>query len=513
MLAVASTTAIRTSPRLPVAALPAPSSTLLRAFMLACAVLAFAVRLARGGGIPGLWSYDGYDDGVYFGAAVSLAHGRVPYRDFLLLHPPGLMLALTPFAELTHWMSDAHAFVAARLGWMALGALNTVLVMLVASRWGRRPAITAGILYAVLPVVTVGEYTTMIEPLGTAALLGAVLLARRAERAGASEWWSVAVGVAVGVAPVTKIWGVVTVAVVLAWHAWRMGVRAGARAAAGAAATAVVVLGPFAVLAGRALWRDVVGDQLGRPAEGVAPASRLESLTGAGASPLPASAHLALACVLAAVVVGCGLLAWRTRTGRLWSVLLAAQGCLLLVTPSFYPYYAALLGPAMVLVVAAAVRAVPVRARTLAVVATCLGFGLTTAPGQFHAPRPFPAAQVRAMLPQAGCVRSDSPGALVLLDVLSRDLDRGCTVAIDLSGTWFDEPVVVRSQVVSRRDNPRYQDAVVDYLSTGGATVLVRAGGDGFSTATTKELARGRTLDRFPDNVRVLAGGRPPASR
>ncbi len=50
------------------------------------AVVALVVRLAlvlRGGG---LYGYMGYDDGVYYAAAAGLVFGRVPYRDFVLLH-------------------------------------------------------------------------------------------------------------------------------------------------------------------------------------------------------------------------------------------------------------------------------------------------------------------------------------------------------------------------------------------------------------------------------------------
>ena len=49
----------------------------------------------------GLTSDLGYDPGVYFAAADGLVHGRVPYRDFVLLHPPGIMLAVAPFALAT----------------------------------------------------------------------------------------------------------------------------------------------------------------------------------------------------------------------------------------------------------------------------------------------------------------------------------------------------------------------------------------------------------------------------
>src|SRR5690348_11885397 len=60
--------------------------------------LAFAVRIApvlRGGDLLGL---HGYDDGVYFGASIAITQGQLPYRDFLLLLPPGQPVALLPFA-------------------------------------------------------------------------------------------------------------------------------------------------------------------------------------------------------------------------------------------------------------------------------------------------------------------------------------------------------------------------------------------------------------------------------
>ena len=62
------------------------------------AAIAFVVRLVpvlRGGGLFGIGNYD---DGVYYAAATGLIHGRLPYQDFLLLHPPGMPLLLTPFA-------------------------------------------------------------------------------------------------------------------------------------------------------------------------------------------------------------------------------------------------------------------------------------------------------------------------------------------------------------------------------------------------------------------------------
>lgn len=57
------------------------------------AVLRWAfVVFSRGG--P--WGNFGYDPGVYYTSADALTFGRLPYDDFVLVHPPALTLALTP---------------------------------------------------------------------------------------------------------------------------------------------------------------------------------------------------------------------------------------------------------------------------------------------------------------------------------------------------------------------------------------------------------------------------------
>ena len=68
--------------------------------------LAFAARLIpllRGGGLHAMGNYD---DGVHYASAMGLVHGLLPYRDFLLLHPPGVPLLLTPFAGLAEVLGE-----------------------------------------------------------------------------------------------------------------------------------------------------------------------------------------------------------------------------------------------------------------------------------------------------------------------------------------------------------------------------------------------------------------------
>ena len=104
------------------------------AVYVAIAVLAFVARLLptlHGGGLGGI---DDYDEGVYFAGAQALVAGRLPYRDFVLLHPPGIVVLLAPFAGVARLLSDHRAFELARLAFMALGALNAVLTAVVARR-------------------------------------------------------------------------------------------------------------------------------------------------------------------------------------------------------------------------------------------------------------------------------------------------------------------------------------------------------------------------------------------
>ncbi|HEY5979840.1 MAG TPA: hypothetical protein VIT41_09410 [Microlunatus sp.] len=64
--------------------------------VLVVALLNRLLPVLRGAGLSDVL---GYDDAVYYHAgAVGLVHGRVPYQDFLFLHPPGVPLALAPVA-------------------------------------------------------------------------------------------------------------------------------------------------------------------------------------------------------------------------------------------------------------------------------------------------------------------------------------------------------------------------------------------------------------------------------
>ncbi len=308
---------------------------------LGVAVLAFTVRLVVVQRHAGLYGRIGYDGAVYYASASALAHGYLPYRDFLLLHPPGIALALLPFAALGRLVGDAHALALARLAWFGLGAISTVLVFTVLRPRGLWPAVAGATFYAVFLPAVVSEHTTSLEAVGSACLLGAVALLTLGVggRTGSTVPLLVA-GALLGLAAGTKIWGVAVVAVLVVWVGRRLGVRRAVTVLAGAVGATVLMCLPFFLAAPGAMWRMVVLDQLGRRRVSETLAGRLVDIAGFsglrdrfGTATLAVGALVALAAVL--------VLAVRVPLGRLAAALFVATTAVLLSTPPWSVAYTA----------------------------------------------------------------------------------------------------------------------------------------------------------------------------
>ena len=103
-------------------------------------LLALAVRLyyfTRPGYLLGVTEYD---DGSYFGSAVRLVHGVLPYRDFVFVQPPGITLLMTPVALLSKVTGTDTGLAIARILTMLAGAAGTALAGCwsgTAARWPR----------------------------------------------------------------------------------------------------------------------------------------------------------------------------------------------------------------------------------------------------------------------------------------------------------------------------------------------------------------------------------------
>lgn len=320
----------------------------------------------RDGGLRGSYGYDGP---VYFAAADAFVHGRLPYRDFVLLHPPGLMLTLTPFASLTHLVSDETAFTVANLAFCALSAVNAMLVVRVcrALNLGRASAAVGGLYYATSFGAIGAEYLTKLEPLGNTFFLLALLLALRG-RERSALWPSSAAGMALGVTLSVKIWWIVPGVTVLLWYVFTTRrARLVIAMAGGATVAAAAINLPFFLAAPRAMYSDVVAQQVGRhPSAG----GRLLRIAGLISVPrlrtqLPSFAVGAGTVFVLVVMAAAALGAWHLSRARPAVILLVVQLVVLVAAPSFFYHYADYPSAAAAIVVAAvAFFADPTRVRS-----------------------------------------------------------------------------------------------------------------------------------------------------
>jgi hypothetical protein len=483
---------------------------------LVVALVALAARLApvlRGGGLTGILAYD---DGVYYSASDALLSGRLPYRDYLLLHPPGITLVLAPFAALGRLVGeDPVGLAAARLAFMAVGATSAVLVWVVARRLSPRAGLVAGLGYAVWQPAAYAERTTLLEPLVNLGLLAA--LALLGTSAGSASRRRAALGgVALGLAVAVKAWAVVPFAVLALWLLRRDDRRAALTfAGAGTAAGAAVSL-PFLLAAGPAMVRMVVLDQLGRPSNGVPLVTRLASIEGWQLSPAPLSSGFApLALAIAVLVVGLAVVVgWRVPAARVWVALLVAQGALLLAGPSYFAHYGTYVAPALALLAGAGADAFlgaavgpraafrPLVPAVGLVALAVLAAHVVTQPEG----RRVPARTAADALSGVRCVAADSAAALVTADVLTRDLRDGCRLVVDVTGLTYDQDpgdLGAGPTPRERRRDLEWQASVARYFAGSGAVVLDQWRHDGLDDRLLAGLER-RDVELGRPSYRVL---------
>lgn len=487
---------------------------------LSVGALAFATRLTALLGGGRLSSVGGYDDGVYYTAADALVHGRLPYRDFLLLHPPGIVLVLAPFAWVGSLTSDAQGFAGARVGFMVLGAVNTVLVMRLLRRFGMAAVLAGGVFYALFYPAVYAERSTLLEALGTSAVLAALLLLGSGGQ-DMPRWRTYAAGAALGAGVSVKIWYVVSLAVILGAATGRSRLRV----TAGAVAAAAAICLPFFAAAPTTMFRFVLTDQLGRVRSAVSVIERLESILSVdhlSAADSSRSSAIRLLLVLAVLAVGCCvLLALTERAAWVFVALLAAHTVLLMLSPSYFGHYATMTAAPLALVVGvAAGRVVPALGRrwpgriVLGVVAAAVVVVLAGVVLRNPIGARFPAEALRpATTAVNGCVMADDPTALVVLDVLSSDLRRGCEVWPDVTGWTYDEKAKrrVAGRTVARARNVVWQRLVMGYLYSGAAVIAVRAD-TGLSKASRARIDALPVLARagkYALHSTTPAGGKP----
>jgi alpha-1,2-mannosyltransferase len=501
-------------------------------------VFVFALLLRIGlviGSRGGPLGIVGYDPAVYYAAADALTHGRLPYTDFVLLHPPALMLALTPFAVLGQLTTDHAGFVVANAAFAVLGAINAVLVVQIARAMGlsRRSSLLGGAFYAVWWGAISAEITARLEPLGSFAFLCGLLAMAQADTAvelRRRHWLFVSSGAAFGVAASTKIWWIVPVIVVVGWRSRIDGSQSrisGATSRRGAVAMLIgiamavaAVNGPFFANAPGAMWRMVITDQLGRPVMTSSRVARLAELASIHAAlpKLHRSTELVLLAVLIMVLVGLGIAAWQTAQCRVVVLVAAAQLLVLMLAPTYFTYYSGFAAASISLLVAGAAH------RSGGVFLARLGSWIaggsvvaaaaaTTAAFQLHMTyivSPFPGDELAPGVTASRCVMADSPMALIELDALSRDFVNHCPNWVDVSGRTYDADAAPAGHWVRRSKNHQWQRDLRRYLFSGDAVIVIRPA-DGLSRATRNAI-RDHPILETNDGF-VVYRVRPPVGR
>ena len=330
-----------------------------------------------------------YDDGTDFGSAILLVHGYLPYKDFLMVQPPGITLLMAPVAALTKGLGTAWGMGVARiLTAVAGGAAVALGGLLVRHRGLLAVILTCGIL-AVFPDSINAAHTVLLEPwLVLFCLLGA-LAVFDGDRLTSSRWRLIWAGAAFGVAGAVKVWAVIPVAVIVVLLLIARPLRRAALYLAGVAAGFLIPVLPFAALAPGAFYRSVIVAQLVRIDAVRIPLSyRLAQMAGLSDFTSPASVAVAIVTLaLILLIVGSSLASWwlsRERPPALeWFALgTAAVIVLAFLWPAdFYYHYAAFLAPFLALAVA-----LPV-ARLMDALGVALSVGPGAPPRRHRPPR------------------------------------------------------------------------------------------------------------------------------
>lgn len=475
-------------------------------------LLAFGVRLSgilRGAGLHGLGNYD---DGVHFAAAFGLINGLLPYRDFLLLHPPGVAIILAPFAALSWLIGEPDAVAVARLSWMLLGGVNAVLCALVLRPLSRVAGLVAGLCYALSLGAVYVEHTMLLEAPATTTLLAALVVTRLL---GAGDTIRtrhyVLAGLLLGFSPVLKIWGVIPLLVIVIAIWARRGRRPGLVTLGAAAGMCAVSCLPFFVAAPVQMWRMVIVAQLGRRRVHESPAERLTDVLGLRGWAPDRTQWNAVLILAVTLLVVCLVLCLLRAELRVIAALLITHGALVMTTPMWFIHYAGLTAAPIALAGGGALAVLlgwcrrlesPTAARRLSVALVALAVVsilVLAYPLRTHTlgGKQFPVAELAPgadRLP--GCLATDWPMALLQLNLMQRQIDRGCRFVVDLGGySYYLTNSAYHDQV--RRKNEDWQVLALAYYRSADAVLPVR-----FSAKSGYSEVTARTVKSWPALVK-----------
>ncbi len=400
-----------------------------------------------------------YDDGVYLGAALHLVNGVLPYRDFVLLHPPGVALLMTPVAALGRAIGTRDAMAGARLVTVLITALNAGLAAIAVRNRGVGAMIMAGTALACFPLAVAADQSLLLEPyLVCFCLIGMIAMFSGGELASSRRL--VLAGAAFGFAGAIKIWAIIPILVAFAvclprWKDLRILVF-------GTIAGFIVPCLPFFLLAPHAFFHDVFVTQLAHTGSATAGASssvRLLTLTGFwGISYLHSKTALAL-CFVVVLVIFVALvygLSARSNKRADWFILGSAviTTTVMFAPSSYFDHYAYFPAAFVALLIGScAARAISALQTldtrfigrlgdlivpaviSLIAIAVLVPEQVSYARGYLSISPEEPGAIVNRLTPPGACVVSDIVTVTILADRFD-PAKEGCPAVVDPFGLW-----------------------------------------------------------------------------
>lgn len=437
---------------------------------LVCALVATAFILDGLTRPNALFGVVQYDDGVYFDAAVRLVSGSIPYRDFVMVQPPGVAVLFAPIALLARHIGTRDGLAIARCVTALVCGANVYLAGRLLAHRGRVAATIASVIVALFPAAVFADRTLLLEPYVVLfSLLGARRCFRDGEVAGARNLFIA--GLWFGVALSTKLWAAVLLAALVATvmtpkrdraQDLVQRLRASSFLLGGVLVAVAIICVPFLAVAPSAFVHDVVSAQLDRHAGSTAAIwLRLSDIVGIDGTGTAVSEPLAyvIGAVLAAVMIVGGVMPMLRRQLRgieCFLLLSTTGGVLAILVPSqYYNHYAYFVAPFLAgSLVLSSSRCIawlssrtsqsPMRPRALFIAGGCVLFAaaatLAVAETRFDysllQSTGDPALAIDLAIPAGGCAISD---ATILLIEANRAIPTSptCPSLVDATGLWL----------------------------------------------------------------------------
>ena len=430
------------------------------AVIIAATLLAVGLRLYDLSRPGYLFGISEYDDGTDFGSAIRLVHGAVPYRDFIMVQPPGITLIMFPIALITKGMGTITGMAVARVFTALASAAAVPVAGLLTRHRGLFATLVACGVLAIYPDSVLAARTVLLEPwLVLFCLTGALAVFDRDEITG--SWRRLLLGgILFGFAGAVKVWAILPVVVILALTARRP--RRAAVYAAGVVLGFCVPVLPFALTAPATFYRSVIIAQLVRTDLVRIPQGyRLQQMLGLVhtsqlATPPLVIISIVVVLALAAISLIGSRLAHSAPPALDWFV---TGTCALVVAAflwpaDFYYHYAGFLAPFVGLVIALPVSRLlsalppdgtrrwirPTRPRATGIAAVALVtltvFQVIAESHEYSGVPASEIAQVQRIIPPGACVATDQASYTIAVNRFVSAVP-GCSLMIDGVGTDY----------------------------------------------------------------------------